>query len=110
MDQQEIQTLITGISQQGAQKLYDLIKTNGMAMMATQYNLDETIMDRYENFLELARTNEDETTRNIYYSLASLMRKLAEEIHRMYIKQGHKKEGSRFLRLIKNDQAPKLLK
>ena len=92
------------------------MKDKAISIIGKTDNLDEEFLDRSETLLEKARqepkedvSGDEATLQDIYYTLSFMLRKLAHEMHFKYLQINNKKESNRFLRVIVNKEAPKLL-
>jgi len=114
MKEEEIQALIAGFIKYGPEDVYIKMKTKALFVMDKIDDLDEEFLDRANLLLirgkkELYNNSED-SLKNIYYTLAFMLRKLAHEIYRKYIKNGRLRDNDRFLRIVSNNkEAPLLL-
>ena len=74
-------------------------------------DMSETILQKGREDLDSGVKQEGElTVSNIYYSLAFMLRRLAHEIYRLYIKKGKKRDSNRFIRLVSyNENAPLII-
>jgi hypothetical protein len=102
---EEIDNLVDGVLRLGADDTYDKMREKAFLSIEKMKDLDEMFLDMYEDFLERARieSEENQTTREIYYLLSSMLKILAYEINYIYRKSGKKKGGERFLKVITND-------
>lgn len=111
----EIQALVAGFVQYGSEETYTKMRSKALMVMDKAPALDEEFLDRAEVLLQKAREEPESTEENkaslkdIYYTLSFMLRKLAHEMHAIYVKKGKSKENDRFLRVISNADGPKLL-
>lgn len=114
MKEEEIRALIAGFVKYGSEDIYIKMKTKALFVMDKIDDLDEEFLDRANILLmrgrkELHDDNED-SLKDIYYTLSFMLRKLAHEIYRKYIKNGRIRDNDRFLRIVSNNkEAPSLL-
>ncbi len=114
MKEEEIQALIAGFIKYGSEDIYIKMKTKALFIMDKVDDLDEEFLDRANILLMRGRKelhdNSEDSLRDIYYTLSFMLRKLAHEIYRKYIKNGRVGDNDRFLRIISNNkEAPSLL-
>lgn len=111
----EIQALVAGFVQYGPQETYIKMRSKALMVMDKAPALDEEFLDRAEILLQKAREEPDSveegktSLKDIYYTLSFMLRRLAHEMHFIYIKKGKSKENNRFLQVISNTDGPKLL-
>lgn len=101
MTQEDIQTVLSGLTTLGEQYVYDLVKTRLLAIMCEKKNLDDMTLDAYETLLDKARKEEDNNKSYLFYKASRIFRRLAHEIYRIYIKNGEQRDNPRFLRVVK---------
>jgi hypothetical protein len=112
LSEEEIEVLIDGIMKHGDEATYMQMKYKTLISMDKKDDLDEMLMDMHETILARARKSStenkiDKELRKILYQLASMLRILAHEIYREYIKNGKSRDSERFLRLVSlNKDAP----
>lgn len=118
MKEKEIMALVVGFIKCGPEDTYIKMKTKALFVMDKVDDLDEEFLDRSIILLSKARQEQDEDNddseeishKDIYYTLSFMLRKLAHEINREYIKRGKTRNSNRFLRLVSNNkEAPLLL-
>ena len=116
MREEEIMALVAGFVKYGPDDIYIKMKTKALFVMDKVDDLDEEFLDRSIALLSKARREDnniedDEIShRDIYYTLSFMLKKLAHEIYREYIKKGEDRNSNRFLRLVSNnEEAPLLL-
>jgi len=107
ISEDEIKKLISLFISAGEAKTYNITKSNLFFSINTFDDLDEKILDMSDSFLELGReekkkSNEDLILSKTYYSLSYILRKIAHEIYRKYIRSGKERDNKRFLRLVSN--------
>jgi hypothetical protein len=110
----EINSLVSNIISNGTDDTYTKMCAKIFLAIDDKVDLDEMLMDMADETLEKARKESEKKNNEIitsaYYSLHFILRKLANQTYRKYIKKGIKKESTRFLNLITNESAPELLK
>lgn len=113
----EVEALVAGLAHNGPSNMYELMKGKIAAMMVTSEEMDMVLMDMQETILQFGREIDAEESpemkqlKDIYYILASMLRRLAHESHFAYIKNGKLREDDRFLRLVHdNKEAPPIFK
>jgi len=120
---QEIQTLIASLVSNGPEDTYSRMRAKAFMAMSDKNDVDEMFLDMSNTLLEKGReaanTSEKDSDNeqdgvpsvvDVYYTLSFLLRKLSHEVYRSYIKQGKKRNNSRFLRLHShNKEAPALI-
>jgi hypothetical protein len=108
LSEDEIRTLMSGVINLGAKDTYSKMKERMLASIDQGQEADEICMDMYEGMLNRARTfgadNEDKSTTDIrqtLYQIASMLRTLAHEMHKICKNKFCKdKDGSkRFLEI-----------
>jgi len=105
LKEEEIDTLVQGISEHGDEETYIKMRDKSLIAMSGTDDVDEMLMDMYETMLARSRSasDEDETgkeLKKILYQLTSMFRILAHDINREYRKLGKERNGERFLRLV----------
>lgn len=115
---EEIQVLVAGLVSHGANDTYNRMKAKSILSMDQKDDIDEMLLDMSETMLQKGREDlgsvvereGEPTVSSIYYSLAFMLRKLAHEIYRLYIKKGKKRDSNRFIRLVSyNENAPLII-
>lgn len=119
---EEIKTLIASLIANGAEETYARMRVKAFMAMDGSDDIDEMFLDMSEACLkkgreELEMPDEEENNKeddrpvlsNIYYTLAFLLRRLAHEVYRRYIKKGKQRDSNRFIRLISYDENAPLL-
>jgi len=106
LKEEELEILLNGITTRGADETYKAMKNRTFMAIQQIDDADEILMDQYDTVLKKARNlnveNEDsEKLQKILYHLASILRILAHEIYREYLKAGKERDNERFLRLVK---------
>lgn len=106
LKEQEMEMLLNGMAKYGADKTYEVMKKRSLASMEDVTDTDEVLMDQYESVLKRAReltveSDDDKELQNSLYQLSSLLRVLAHEVYREYLKIDKERDNERFLRLIK---------
>lgn len=104
----EIDALMAGLAAHGPQQTYEQMLVRATLAMGTADDIDDMFLDMYESMLKQARTvDNDKQLRDSLYLLASMLRKLAHEIHAAYLHLGKNKDNTRFLRIVSyNTDAP----
>ena len=106
----EIDVIINGLIESGPNETYNKMKNKAILSMEKIKDLDEMFMDMSEDFLNRAREEPkdegEKKLQEIYYTLNTMLRKLAHEVHLFYKKAKDKKRTSsnRFLKLIVNNK------
>ena len=116
MKSEEIQTLIAGLLSYGPEETYNKMRAKALFSIDQKDDIDEMFLDMSETLLKKGReeleneTDENPSLASIYYTLSSILRKLAHEIYIKYIKQGKTRSSNRFIRLISyNKDAPLMI-
>ena len=116
MSEDEIQALIAGFISHGLDETYVRMKTRALFVMDKTDDLDQEFLDRSTTLLnrgrkELAKDDDDAIFyQKMYYTLSFMIRKLAHEIHREYIKRGKPRNSERFIHLVSyNKNAPTMI-
>lgn len=123
MKMEEMQTLIASLVTKGAEETYARMRAKAFMAMDKTADIDEMFLDMSETFLKKGRSElessdeEDEeveddgrpTLISIYYTVAFLLRRLAHEVYRRYIKMGKQRDNDRFIRLVSYDEEAPLL-
>lgn len=106
----EIDIVISGLIESGPVETYKKMKDKALLSMEKIKDLDEMFMDMSEDFLNRARTEPkdegEKKLQEIYYTLNTMLRKLAHEVNLFYKKAKDKKRSSsnRFLKLVVNNK------
>jgi hypothetical protein len=107
---EEIQSLINGLLSWGPEETYVKIRAKMIFDMENKNDIDEMALDMSETLLKKGReelkqeTEDNPSLANVYYTLSSILRRLAHEIHWRYInKKGDSRSNDRFLRLVSNN-------
>ena len=107
LQEAEVQTLLHGIINHGPKETYDKMKEKAITAMSNDVYVDEMFLDMYETILKRARElhqNEKDSDEGelqlVLYQLSSMLRTIAHDVYRMYIKKGKNKNSPKFLRLI----------
>lgn len=112
LPEQEIEILISGLMEHGDEETYNRMRDKTLSVIDKKDDLDEMLMDMYETMITRARESvveneKDKELQNILYQLASILRILAHELYRTYIKNGKGRDNERFIRLASfNKDAP----
>lgn len=110
----EIQSLVAGLAAHGPQLTYEQMRKRATQAMENANDVDEMFLDMHEYMLKKARELEVEDDDDLklqifYYTIASMLRKLAHEIYRAYLKLGKERASNRFIRLVSdNPNSPAL--
>ena len=107
LQEAEIQTLLHGMANYGLKETYNRMKEKAIGAMSNDDYVDEMFLDMYETILKQARElNQEEKDERelqlILYQLSSMLRTIAHDIYRMYLKK--EKNSPRFLKLISFDK------
>lgn len=105
----EIETLIRGLIENGQDNMYELMKGKVASMALSSDVIDLILMDMHDTILDLGRAVADDTpdsvqVKSIYYTLASMLRKLSQDLYISYTKAGKPREDIRFLRLVSSNK------
>ena len=117
MSENEIGAMVAGFIKFGPEDIYNKMRAKALLVIDKMKDLDDEFLDRAETLLvkarqesETVKENERDSLERIYYTLSFMLRKLAHEIYRKYLKKGEKRDNGRFLRLIScNKDAPLLI-
>lgn len=105
LKKEELEILLNGMIAHGTDKTYIAMKNRTVIAMQQIEDADEILMDQYDTVLKKARSlnaeNNDEKLQKTLYQLASLLRILAHEIYREYLKAGKERGSKRFLHIVK---------
>ena len=111
MSPEEMETLSSGLLSDGPDEVYVRMKAMGTFAMSKKDDVDEMFLDMSEAMLEKSReeasdeeNEEGIIIKKIYYTLSFLLRRLAHEIYRKYIKNGKERSNNRFLRLVSDNE------
>ena len=102
---EEIQTLIAGLITNGPEDTYNRMRAKSFMSMDQKDDIDEILLDMSDAFSKKAKeeldndSDDDPSLFNIYSTLAFMLRRLAHEIYRKYIRKGEGRDNERFLRL-----------
>lgn len=98
----ELAGLVNNLEQMGEKLTYDMMKKKTFSEINTVHDIDFIVMNMYEIMLERARAEEKEETKATYYTLSSMLRKLAHELRSEQILRNKiVKKDNRFLRIVK---------
>ena len=106
MRTEEIEILISGLIEHGPVETFNKMRAKAFMAMDKKNDVDEIFLDMSETLSKRAKeeldndSDDNPSLSNIYSTLAFMLRKLAHEIYRKYIKIGEERDNSRFLRLI----------
>lgn len=101
LKEEELKHLVDGIKNHGVEETQEQMRQRVLLAMAYDPNMDESLMDMYDSVLKRARSPVvGEEDKKILYTLSSMLRILAHEAHRTYIKAGKEKDNTRFLHLV----------
>lgn len=106
LKEEEINMFVQSIIKYGDNETYNKMLAKSLVVMNETDNADEMLMDMHQTIIKRARnigeSNDDEKSiKSVYYRLASILRILAHQIQREYIKKGYNKDSERFLRLVR---------
>lgn len=110
----EVGTLVASMLSGGGTETLSRLRGRALLSMDAHDDMDEIFLDMSDSFrekglLELDKEG-DVPMASIYYTLAFILRRLAHEIYRKYIKNGVQRDNERFIRLVSyNEQAPLLM-
>ncbi len=117
MKNEEIQTLVAGIMAHGVDDTYSKMRAKAIFAMDNKENIDDMFLDMSDTLLRLAREEVDSKDKNedgdsnllsnVYYTVSYMLKRIAHEVYRNYIKKGDTRDNSRFIRLVSyNKDAP----
>lgn len=115
MKEEEIQILIAGLITNGPEDTCNRMRARAFISMDQKDNIDEIFLDMSEIFSKRAlddienNSDNDPSISNIYSTLSFMLKKLAHEVYRKYIKKGDKRDNSRFLRLVSYNENVSLM-
>lgn len=104
--EEEISSIMGALSSQGSMHTYEQMRNRAIIASDEESNIDEMLLDMYDGMVDRARRLDDNTDKQLqmsYYTIASMLRFLAHEIHFIYKKRGIVKESKRFLYVICNN-------
>ena len=106
LKEEEIEILLNGIIEFGIDETYERMKYRALAGMKQSADVDEILMDQADTVLKRARnlSTDDESGAELLkslYQLSAMLRMLAHEIYREYLKTDQERDNKRFLRLVK---------
>jgi len=111
LQEAEVQTLLHGMVNYGPEETYNRMKEKAVKAMSDNEYMDEMFMDMYEAMLKRAREfnydeedNDGKELQVVLYKLASMLRKVAHDVYRMYLKEGKDRNSPRFLRLVSSNK------
>lgn len=107
----EVNSLLAGLVAHGPERTYEQMKLRATRAMEASDDVDEMFLDMAESMLKKARNTrvkkDEQSTKPYFYTLASMLRRLAHEINRAYIRTNRKADSVRFIRLVfDNPEAP----
>lgn len=101
LSDEELKSLIFVVKNYKDSDIYDIVKNRFVEYVkSNQKDIDNICMDIHDTILDMAKNNLYNES-EILYDLSFIFRKIAHEVHTMYIQQGKPKAGGRFLELIK---------
>lgn len=96
---QEIEILITGLDQNGEDRLFDLLLLKAIALLPSG-NVDDTFLDAAYSLLAAARKQQDSALAKKYYKISFMIKRIAHKMYRSYKKGGTPRNDERFLRSV----------
>jgi len=117
MSENDIEAMVAGFIKLGPEDVYNKMRAKALLVMDKMKDLDDEFLDRSNTLLAKARQEAEATKEEdsdslerIYYTLSFMLRKLAHEIYRKYLRKGETRDNGRFLRLVSdNKDAPLLI-
>jgi hypothetical protein len=115
MKTEEIQMLVAGLMSNGPEDTFNRMRAKAFMSMDQKDDVDEIFLDMSEALSERAKediesdSDENPSLSNIYSTLAFMLKRLAHEVHRKYIKKGEKRDNDRFLRLVSYNENVSLM-
>jgi len=112
---EEIQILVSGLIEHGPEETYNRMRAKAFLSMDKKKDIDEVFLDMSEALSKRAKdeiesdSDENPSLANIYSTLAFMLKRLAHEIYRKYIKLGDERDNKRFLRLISYNEKISLM-
>ncbi len=98
LKEDELISLVNEVKNNGPEKTYDKLKEKINLVVDFDDNLDSMLMDMHDSVLQRARIcAEDDKNIDTLYSITVILRRLAHQIHRAYIKRGKDKSNNNFL-------------
>lgn len=105
--EEEISSIMSALSSQGSIHTYEQMRNRAIIASDEESNIDEMLLDMHDGMVDRARRLDDNIDKQLqlaYYTIASMLRFLAHEIHFIYKKRGIiGKENKRFLYVICNN-------
>jgi len=106
LDKEEFDELVNSVIRLGSDEVYDAMRRRAFTKIKQVRYADEILMDQHLTILGKARKliikNEDD--KELYKTLcdlASMLRKLAHEIHREYLRMNAERDSLRFLHIVR---------
>jgi hypothetical protein len=115
MKVEEIQILVIGLIDNGPEETYNKMRAKAFMSIDTRSDVDEMFLDMSEILSKKAKEEVDNdnddnpSLANIYSTLSFMLRRLAHEVYRKYIKMGDKRNNERFLRLASYNEKVSLM-
>jgi hypothetical protein len=115
MKVEEIQMLVSGLIEHGPEETFNKMRAKAFMSMDQKNDVDEIFLDMSETLSRKAKeeldndSDDNPSLSNIYSTLAFMLRRLAHEVHRKYIKKGEERDSSRFLRLVSYNESVSLM-
>jgi len=108
----EIDTLLVGLASHGKQETFERMLDKALKSIDKDSEMDDKFLDMYETLLKRARMVEAQDPEDVQlqvalYTLASLLRSVAQKVYMAYLKKGEERDNPRFIRLVSyNKEAP----
>ena len=96
---EEIQTLVSGLILHKEDGLYSHMCAKALLLMSSLDDVDEMFLDMSDSALHYAREQDEGDARD-YYTVSFLLRRVAHQVYRKYIREGKQRESERFLRSV----------
>lgn len=110
--EEEISALLFGLTEYGEEDTYFKMKLKIIVAMEDNDYMDQNLLDMHETVLKKARNTDKELfqMKKNLYTLASMLRILAHEIHKGYKRESPERDSKRFLHLVSyNKEVPDIL-
>jgi hypothetical protein len=112
MKEEEVQILVSGFMENGPEETFNRMRAKAFISMDQKNDVDEIFLDMSETLSKKAKEelgNDNLLLFNIYNTLAFMLRRLAHEVYRKYIRMGEERDNSRFLRLVSCNESVSLM-
>lgn len=97
---QELEVIIKNLQLHGQEEIFTNMRSKALFVMDQVDDMDEVFLDMSDDVLKKARKEEDEHRKKDLYVISFLLRRVAHQVYRKYIKGGKQRLSERFLRSV----------